>query len=448
MPISVAIIGSGPAGFYTAEALAKSDQDCQIDIIERLPTPYGLVRGGVAPDHQTTKRIAAKFEQTALREVIRYYGNVEVGADVSVDELREAYDAVVLAVGAAKDRPLTIPGADKKGVFGAAEFVGWYNGHPDFCDLDPNLDVAAAAVIGVGNVAIDVARVLVKTPDEMAKSDLPDYAAYAIHQSPLSDVFVLGRRGPIEAKFTNVELREMGRLVEAEPRVVVDQLPKNPNDLLTALSDRDRRLKERNLATLHEFSEGAPDTKPKRVHFEFYAAPVEVLGNDRVWGLRLERTRVVDGRAEGTGSFFEIECGLVVSSIGYRSERIEGAPFDEENAVVPNNDGRVAEGLYAAGWIKRGPTGVISTNRADGETVAAHIVEDLGSPSDSGKRGRSGLEALLTGRRVRVVGFDDWKTIDAMETANATEPAPRCKFVTVDTMLDALDGADRAAKAN
>jgi len=441
MPVSIAIIGSGPAGFYTADALVKSCESCRIDIIERLPTPFGLIRGGVAPDHQTTKRITQKFEKTALLDEVSYYGNVEIGRDVTLQELRNLYDAVVLAVGAPNDRKLTIPGADKLGVHGSAAFVGWYNGHPDFQDLKPNLDVGAAAVIGNGNVAMDVARVLLRSAQGMAKSDLPDYARQAIHHAPINDVYMFGRRGPVEAKFTNVELREMGNLNETSPVVRAEQLPDSVEAAGANLSDRNRRLAERNLKVLREYSERGSKSKPKRVHFEFYAAPVEILGGNRVEGLRLERTRVVSGRAEGTGEFFEIDCGLVVAAIGYRSEPMDGAPYDEKRAIIPNDDGRVDDGLYAVGWIKRGPSGVISSNRSDGVVVAKFIHDDFDASFESSKTGRSGFEELLHSRGIRSVSYADWKKIDAMELKNATDPSPRQKFITVEDMLEALDGA-------
>ena len=433
MTINVAIIGSGPSGFYTAESLLKSDRDVRIDIIERLPTPFGLIRGGVAPDHQTTKKVARAYEKTALRDEVAYFGNVEVGKHVSMDELRGMYDAIVLAVGAPTDRDLGIPGADKQGVFGAADFVGWYNGHPDFTDLNPDLNIAAAAVVGVGNVAIDIARVLVKTPAEMAATDIADHAANAVQASPLTDVYLLGRRGPIEAKFTNVELREMGKLENCMPIIHPDQLP---DTVIGEWSDRDLRLKERNLATMREFLDVDPAGKEKNVHFEFFANPVEVLGGDRVEGLRVERTKVEDGRAVGTGETFDIDCGLVVAAIGYYSIPVEGVPFDNDRGIVVHQDGRVGDGVYAVGWIKRGPTGVIGTNKPDGETAARQILEDAG---DDAKPGREALSALLSERGVRVVNYADWQKIDAAEMAAASGEAPRRKFVTVPEMLAALD---------
>ena len=435
MSVSVAIVGSGPAGFYTADALINSGDDVSVDFIDRLPTPFGLIRGGVAPDHQTTKNVARKYEKTALMEPVRYYGNVEVGRDVSLAELREIYDAVVLAIGAPRDRLMNIPGEDKTGVFGSADFVGWYNGHPDFRDLNPDLNVSTAAVIGVGNVAIDVARLLVRTEEELANADIPIHAEKAILESPIDDVYIFGRRGPVEAKFTNVELREMGKLEQSVPVLDAGQLPEGVGEL----SDRDKRLKERNLETFREFATRKPDEKPKRVHFRFYASPTEVLGGDRVEGLRLERTKVEDGRAVGTGEFFDIECGLVVPSIGYRSDPLEGAPFDEKQGIVPNDDGRVDEGLYAVGWIKRGPTGVISSNRPDGVTVAEYIHDDFGAGAKNAKPGREAFEKLLKERSIRSVSYADWKKIEAAEIKNARGEHPREKFVTIEEMLDVLD---------
>ncbi|MDP6343098.1 MAG: FAD-dependent oxidoreductase [Alphaproteobacteria bacterium] len=436
MPISVAIVGSGPSGFYTAEALAKAEADCLIDIIERLPAPHGLIRYGVAPDHQTTKKVSRNFDKTAGHESVRYFGNIEVGRDISVEELRSIYDAVVFAIGAPFDRKLGIPGEDKDGVIGSAAFVGWYNGHPDFVDLAPNLDTPNVCVVGNGNVAIDIARVLVKTRSEMASSDIPEYALGAIERSAVRDVHMLGRRGPIEAKFTNVELREMAELEACAPVIDAAILPDGvPEE--SEMSDRDRRLRERNLATLRAFAERDPDAMPKRVHFQFFAAPVEILGGDRVEGLRLERTEVVDGRAVGSGAFFEIETGLVIPAIGYRSHGLAGLPFDEAGGIVISDDGRIDDGLYCVGWVKRGPTGVIGTNRPDGQAAARQIVEDH---PRGGKPGREALIEMLGDRGARMVSYQDWQTLDAHEQAQAGDAAPRRKLVTVEEMLGVLDG--------
>jgi ferredoxin--NADP+ reductase len=433
MSLSVAIIGSGPAAFYTADALVKSDGDCRIDIIERLPCPYGLIRFGVAPDHEKTKNVMRAFAKTASHEDVNFYGNVEIGRDIGLTELRDMYDAVVLAVGAGSDRAVGIPGEDKVGVFGSATFVNWYNGHPDCRDLAPNLNVEAAVVLGNGNVAIDVARVLVKTPTEMAATDLPDYAAQPIQTAPLSDVYMVGRRGPNEAKYTNVELREMGHLENCVPQIDAAQLP---DSVEGEMSDRDRRLAEKNLGTVREFVDRKADEKLKRVHFVYYAQPVEILGDARVTGVRFERTEVRDGRAQGLGEFFEIPCGLVIAAIGYTSRPVAETPFDEKGGIVRNDDGRVDDGLYAVGWIKRGPSGVIGTNKPDGKLAAEQIFADLGA---SGKAGRAALEAQLAERGVRAVNLAEWQMIEAAEIANAREGAPRKKFVTVDEMLAALD---------
>ena len=433
MTINVAVIGAGPSGFYTVDALLKADKDIRVDIIERLPTPFGLIRGGVAPDHQTTKKVARVYEKTALTDGVGYFGNVEVGRDVTIAELQEMYDAIVLAVGAPRDRKLGIPGEDKTGVFGSADFVGWYNGHPDFTDLAPDLNTNTVVVIGQGNVAVDTARVLVKTPKEMTETDIADHAADAIAASPITDVYMVGRRGPIEAKFTNVELREMGKLEDCQPVIDPAQLP---DEVTGDWSDRDLRLKERNLATMKEFPDVDPADKSKRVHFTFFAKPVEILGGDKVEGIRMEHTRVEDGRSVGTGEFFEIECGLVIPAIGYFSDPFPGVPFDADNGIVVHDEGRVGDGIYAVGWIKRGPTGVIGTNKPDGDIAATQIVEDI---ADGTKPGREALEALLDDRSVRHLRYQDWQTIDAAEVAAAKPGAPRRKFVTIDSMLAALD---------
>ncbi len=437
MPIHVAIVGSGPSGFYTAEALAKSDTDCRIDIIERLPAPHGLIRYGVAPDHQTTKNVSRNFDKTAARDEVNFYGNVDVGHDISLDELRAMYDAVVIAIGSPEDNKLGIPGEDKDGVIGSAAFVGWYNGHPDFVDLAPDLDTANVCVIGNGNVAIDIARLLVKTRAELSHTDITNDALDAIEAAAITDIHMLGRRGPVEAKYTNKELREMGDLENCVPRIDASILPAAvPEDM--EMSDRDRRLRNKNLDTLREFALGAAEDLPKRVHFQFFAAPREILGGDKVEGIRMERTEVVDGRAVGTGEFFEIETNLVLPAVGYRSGGMEGLPFNDDWGVAISDDGRAGEGLYVVGWIKRGPTGVIGTNRPDGQEAAKQILEDI---AEGSKPGREALEAFVTKNGGRIVDFDDWLTLDAHEKAEAREGAPREKLITVAAMLRVLDGA-------
>jgi NADPH-dependent glutamate synthase beta subunit-like oxidoreductase len=432
MPVTVAIIGAGPSGFYTVDVLLKSGREYSIDIIDRIPAPYGLIRYGVAPDHQTTKNVSRAFEKTALRAEVQYFGNVELGRDVTLEELKSLYDVVVLAVGARLDKRLGIPKEKLKGVYGSVEFVNWYNGHPDCCNLDPDLNIDSVVVVGNGNVAIDVARVLVKNRQEMAHSDLPEYAVAAIEASPLTDVYMCGRRGPVEAKFTNVELREMGELEICTPIIDPTILP---DEVTGGWSDRDRRLREKNLGTLRGFTEIEPGDRPKRVHFQFFSSPVEILGEERVEAVRFERTRLEDGRTVGTGEYFEIPCGLVVAAIGSQSEEIDGVPFDEKQGIVSNTDGWVADNVYAVGWVMRGSTGVISTNRNDAVQVADQIGEKF---SEGSKPGRPELESLLAEREVRRVSFKDWKSIEAVEIANAAEGAPRRKFVSIEEMLGAL----------
>jgi NADPH-dependent glutamate synthase beta subunit-like oxidoreductase len=435
MPISVAIIGAGPAGFYTAEALLDKADDVRIDIIERLPTPFGLIRAGVAPDHQSTKQVAKKFERTALQDLVHFYGNVDVGEVVSLGELREFYDAVVLAVGAGLDRPLGIPGEQLPGVYGSASFVGWYNGHPDFRDLDPRLATRSAVVIGNGNVALDVARVLVKSQAEMATSDLPDYAGRAIRAAGIEDVYIVGRRGAADAKFTSVELREIGNLAECAPVVDIGDLP----DRVEFTDDRERRLREKNLAILRGLAARPPGKKPKRLLFRFHLAPVEIEGGTAVEAVRFERTRSHGSRAVGTGVFERIACGLVVAAIGYRSSPISGIPFGAERGLFPSNDGRIDQGLYAVGWAKRGPTGVIASNRPDGGLCAEQIMADIGGRGGQfGKPGRAAFERCLLARGVRTITFEDWQKIDAAEVAGALKPAPRRKFTTLGEMLELL----------
>jgi len=287
-------------------------------------------------------------------------------------------------------------------------------------------------------VAVDVARVLLRSPNGMAESDLPDHVSKIIHAAPITDVHMVGRRGPADAKFTNVELREMGHLNMTAPRVKAYQMPEDLGAVLSQYGDRDRRLRTRNIETLKEFAERADEGKPKNVHFDFFASPIKILGGDRVEAIRFERTRVENGKTSGIGEMFDIECGLVISSIGYRSEPIEGAPFDKKNGIIPNDNGRIEPGLYAVGWIKRGPSGVISSNRPDGVIVAEYIAEDI--TFDSNKSGRDDLEVMLKDRHVRWTGYSDWKKLEDMEVAAAHGSAPRKKFVTVEDMINALDG--------
>ncbi len=433
MTISVAIVGTGPSGFYAAQALLEKGVDCRIDLIDTLPTPFGLIRGGVAPDHQHTKRITRTYEEIAAQPTVNFYGNVEAGRDISILELRSLYDAVVLAIGMPMDRGLDLIGGAKKGVYGAAEFVGWYNGHPAYRQLNPLLDDKRVAVIGNGNVALDIGRVLCKTRDEMAKTDIPGYAVEAIQGSPITDIYIFGRRGPAEAKFTNVELREIGQLADCAPMVDPEEIP---DEIPGEMSDRDRRLRMRNIETFRSFAAMDPAGKRKRLHFCFRSMPAQILGNDRVEGLRLQRTIVENGEAVGTGQYYDVPCGAVIAAIGYRMGPLQGVPMDIRRGVVINNDGRVASGLYVVGWARRGPTGVISSNKPDGDAAAAHIAADIAKPE---KPGRAAFEEHLRARGVRWVTFEDWKFIDEAEVAAAQEGAPRKKFVDVEAMIGLIE---------
>lgn len=438
MTRTVAIVGSGPGGMYAAQGLLDKEPDCAVDVIERLPSPYGLIRGGVAPDHQKTKRVSRAYDRTMQDERIRYLGNVEVGRDVSVAELLDAYDAVVLACGAPRDNKLGIPGEDLQNVFGSNAFVGWFNGHPDFAGLDPDLDVEAAAIVGIGNVALDVARVLAKTREEMSVTDLASHAAAPIHASPVRDIHMFGRRGAVQAAFTNVELREMGELRNAVPVVDPAHLP--AEIAAPYMSDRDLRLRKRNVDTLRSFLDVDPAGKDKRVHFAFCASPKEILGESRVEGVRLERTAVDEnGRASGTGEIFDLPCQLVVTCIGSRAFPIQGIPFDDRAGIVANENGRISDRLYAVGWLKRGATGTIGTNKNDSLEVVDRLLAEC---PDGARPGRAAVDARLATRGIRIVSFSDWQEIDRLEVEAAPDGAPRRKFASPDEMIAALERAD------
>ena len=430
---SVAIVGSGPGGIYAAQALLEKAPGCHIDIIDRLPTPFGLVRGGVAPDHQHTKRVDRKYAETMEHESVRLVGNLALGRDISLDALVGLYDAVVLAYGAPWDNRLGIPGEDKKGVYGSNAFVGWYNCHPDFRDLAPHLDIEAAAAIGIGNVAIDVARVLSRTPTEMLTTDIANYAIEAIDASPLKDIHMFGRRGPVEAAFTNTELKELGALEAATTTVDTTVIP---TELPVDMDDREKKVRTRILGTLKGLSDGKAGEKRRTIHIEFYAMPVEILGGDKVDGIRMERTKVEDGRCIGTGETFDVPCGMVITCIGSRAEPIEGVPFNDRWGIAENVGGRVKPGVYAVGWLKRGASGTIGTNRLDSYDVADLIVADF---SGDPKPGDDGLDGFAREHNLRLTSYDDWMTLKKLEEGAVSDPTPRQKYSRVEDMLAALD---------
>lgn len=421
-----AVIGSGPAGFYTAEALAKAYGDtARIDIIDRYPVPYGLIRFGVAPDHQSLKAVSRRYDKVAEDANVRFVGNVCAGEAVSVDELRSLYDAVILATGAPNDRKLGITGEELPGVVGSAEFVGWYNGHPDFADLSPPLDGTHAAVIGNGNVALDCARILSKTHHEFEGSDIVGHALEALDRSAVRTITLLGRRGPHQISMTPKELGELGHLEAATPVVDRDDFP--PVETDEALEPGHRK----SITILREFAAAGPDeAKPRRIVFDFFAKPVRIEGEGRAERLIVERTMIDEtGAARGTGETYEVPASLIVTSIGYSTPPIEGVPYDDRGGRFANEGGVIGDGLYCVGWARRGPSGTIGTNRPDGYEVAEAIAAAMPAGSDGGKAGGGGLSALLAERGVKATDFADWRTIEAAETAAARPDAPREKMV-------------------
>ena len=427
-----AIIGSGPAGFYTAEALAKSfGETARIDIIDKLPVPYGLIRFGVAPDHQSIKAVSKRYDKVADDPGVRFVGNVAVGEAVSVDELRGLYDAVILATGAPNDRALGILGENLPGVVGSAAFVGWYNGHPDFADLDPPLDGADAVVIGNGNVALDVARILSKTRAEFAGSDIVGHAIDALEGSGVRTITLLGRRGPHQIAMTPKELGELGHLEAAAPQVDPTDFP--PVEADGALEPGVRK----SVTHLRAFA-GTSADKPKTIVFDFFAKPLAVEGEGRAERVMVERTRLDGGRAVGMGETYAVPADLVVSCIGYSSPHIDGVPYDADGGKYRNDHGLIDEGLYCVGWARRGPSGTIGTNRPDGYEVAEQVTGAMAPGSDGGKVGGHGLDALLATRGAKPTSFADWQRIEAAETAAARPESPREKFVRHNDWLKVL----------
>ena len=431
----VAVIGAGPAGYYTAESLLKIlGDEVRIDMIDRLPVPYGLIRSGVAPDHQSIKAVSRRYEQVALSENVRFVGNVAVGdvaagADVAIAELHGLYDAVVLATGAPQDRAIGIPGDDLPGVVGSAAFVGWYNGHPDFADLAPPLDVPAAAVIGNGNVALDVARILSKTSEEFLGSDIVRHAFDALQYSAIRTITVLGRRGPQQIAMTPKELGELGHLADAQPKVDIEDFPSEQTD-----AELEPGLRK-SVVHLRSFAR-AGGGKRKTINFDFFAMPVAIEGQGKAERLIVERTRLTpELRAEGTGERYAVPAGLVISCIGYKTPPIEGVPFDDRLGRFANHDGLIDDGLYCVGWARRGPTGTIGTNKPDGQQAAEMIAA---AAYEGGKEGGMGLDALLAARGANPVAFSDWQAIEAAEAARAREGSPREKFTSIEEMLTAI----------
>jgi len=453
-PLRVAVVGSGPAGFYAAGALlASEDPPIEVDMIERLPTPWGLVRLGVAPDHPKIKEVSRAFEKIAARPGFRFLGNVELGRDLTPDDLTRLYDAVVYAFGAQTDRRLGIPGEDLPGSWPATAFVAWYNGHPDFQDLSFDLSGERAVVIGNGNVAVDVARMLALAEEELAPTDTTDPAIDAIVHSGIREIVMLGRRGPVQASFTTPELIELGELAGAD--VVVDPAELELDAASAAELEAGTPIQRRNLDVLREFAARTRTGKPKTLHLRFRVSPVALLGDGRVEAIEVVRNELVADergrvRAVPTEDRELIPCGLVLRSVGYRGVELPGVPFDDERATIRNTGGRVLDeqgaavpGAYCAGWIKRGPTGVIGTNKKDATETVELLLEDAraGALARAAGATAEAVDALLAERGVEVVMYSGWELIDRLECERgAPHGRPRIKLSHWDELLKAARG--------
>ncbi len=449
-PLRVAIIGSGPSGFYAVDALLKKDIPVEISMFERLPIPYGLVRSGVAPDHPKLKNAIKVYDNLARSPEFTYFGNVTVGRDITIEELKACYHAIILCCGAETDRRLGIPGEDLPGSHTATEFVGWYNGHPDYRDRVFDLSHETAVVIGQGNVAADVSRILAKSVDELKHTDIAEHALEALAASRIRDIYVIGRRGPAQAKFTSKELKEFGELADCAPVVDPAELSLNPASV-SELEDKDNVGARKVYELFQGFAENPPAGQSRRVHFTFSKSPVEILGDERIEKLQLEHNRLggepFRQSAEGTGEIMELECGILFRSIGYRGVPVPGVPFDEQRGVIPNEAGRVVEDgsvlgqLYVSGWIKRGATGIIGTNKPDSVATIASLLDDREKLAAMGEK--SGAEEtlrLLNERGIRYVSFADWEKIDRAEIDRGeSRNKPREKYTRLEDMLSLLD---------
>lgn len=452
-PLRVAIIGAGPSGFYAADQIIRDpDVEAQVDLFDRLPTPYGLVRGGVAPDHPKIKSVTRVYERTAAKDGFRFFGNVDVGRDVAIEDFENHYHAIVYTFGAEADRQLGIPGEDLPGSHAATAFVGWYNAHPDYADRDFSLDqVKRAVVIGNGNVAIDVSRMLALDDAELRRTDIADHAIDVLDECGIEEIVVLGRRGPAQAAFTNPEIKEMGELEEAD--VIVDpvEVELDPASRAWIESDEADKTARVNVEILEQYAQRPPEGKPKRVKLRFLVSPVEIRGSDRVESIVIGRNELVmDGgslKARDTGEREQLECQLVLRSVGYTGVPLRGVPFDEEKGTILNNEGRVLEshggghrkGHYTAGWIKRGPSGVIGTNKKDAQETVSHLLSDVaeGRLLEPADPGAEAIENLLARRGSDFVSFSGWQKIDHAEVTRGTpHERPRVKFARIDEMLE------------
>ena len=455
-PLRVAIIGSGPAAFYAAEQLVKQPAViAEVDMFERLPTPHGLVRYGVAPDHPKIKTVTRTYDTIAGHPRFRFFGNVEFGQHLTLADLSRHYHQVLFATGAQTDRRMGIPGEDLEGSHAATEFVAWYNAHPDYRACQFDLSVERAAVVGVGNVAIDVARILVRTPEELVTTDIAAHALEALRTSRIREVFLLGRRGPLQAAFTNPEVKEIGEMADADVIVRPEDVQLDPLSQAQLDAPPDRTLVKK-VEILQGYALRKPEGKRRRLHVRFLVSPVELIGDERgrVRRMRLVRNTLVASsagaiRAEATGQFEELDVGLVFRSVGYRGVSLPGVPFDERDGVIPNDKGRVVDresnqpvaGLYVTGWIKRGPTGVIGTNKPDAVETVASMLADVGNgahwhPAEPDARA---AEALVVARQPLAVTYADWRRLDELECSSGMACGrPRLKFAGIDEMMAAL----------
>jgi len=455
-PLRLAVIGSGPAAFYAVEHLFKqSALVIEVDMFDRLPTPFGLVRYGVAPDHAKIKTVTRAYDAIAANPRFRFFGNVEFGRHLTLADVQQHYHQVVFATGAQTDRRMGIPGEDLAGSHPATEFVAWYNGHPDYRDHSFDLSVERAAVVGVGNVAIDVARILVRTPDELAKTDIADYALEALRHSRIKEVFLLGRRGPAQAAFTNPEVKEIGEMADADVVVRSDEVQLDPLSQAELEASGDRTLVKK-VEILQGYALRKPEGRNRQLHVRFLVSPVELIGGaqGRVTLMRLVRNTLVASdagaiSAKATGQFEDLDVGLVFRSVGYRGVALPGVPFHDPWGVILNDKGRVLDpetkdpvvGLYATGWIKRGPSGVIGTNKPDSVETVASMLEDVarGAHWQPSRTDPQAAAALVQLRQPLFVTYDDWRRLDALELANGkTSGRPRLKYTSVDDMLAAL----------
>jgi ferredoxin--NADP+ reductase len=462
-PLRVAIVGSGPSGCYAAGHLLKQkDLTVEVDMFDSLPTPWGLVRAGVAPDHPNIKSVTRVFEKTAANPLFRFYGNVEIGEDVSHDDLTAHYHAIVYAVGAQTDKRMGIPGEELPGSWAATEFVAWYNGHPDYRDLEFDLSCERAVIIGNGNVAMDCARMLALGYEELAATDVADHALAVLKESKVRDIVICGRRGPAQAAFTNPELLELDELSAAD--VVVD-----PADVVLdeasarSIEGEGEITARKNVEILTEYSKHAPSGKPRQVRLRFLVSPTELQGDGRVERLELTSNELVvdEGgaiRAVPTDRREMLDCGLVLRSIGYRGVALPDVPFDESKGTIPNEQGRILDldggghlrGAYCVGWIKRGPTGVIGTNKKDGQESADNLIADAreGLLLEPSSPTREAVDALIRERKPWHVTYEGWQAIDRAECeAGEKQGRPRVKLCTREELLAAagVEGSVPAA---